>query len=84
MKLSKTLLAGLALLAVAGLALVAQQTTAPGAQLVAAAQKFLGGLSDDQRAQATFAFDDKERTNWNFIPLQDNTTGKACRRAVRP
>ena len=34
MKLSKTLLAGLALLAVAGLALVAQQTTAPGAQLV--------------------------------------------------
>ncbi|MBV9125170.1 MAG: DUF3500 domain-containing protein, partial [Planctomycetes bacterium] len=25
----------------------------------------------EQRARATFAFDDKERTNWHFVPLQD-------------
>ena len=71
MKLIKTLFAVLALASVAGLALVAQQSAAPGATMLAAAQKFLGSLSDDQKVQTTFAFDDQERTNWNFIPLQD-------------
>lgn len=71
MKLTKTIFAGAVLASVAGLALVAQQTAAPGGQMVAAAQKLLGGLSEEQKTQATFAFDDKERTNWNFVPLQD-------------
>ena len=69
-----------ALVLVAGLALVAQQASAPGATMVAAAQKFLGSLSGEQKAQTTFAFDDAERTNWNFIPLQDNTTRKSTRK----
>lgn len=71
MRLTKTIFAGMVLASVAGLALVAQQTAAPGGQMVAAAQSFLGGLSEEQKTQATFAFDDKERTNWNFVPLQD-------------
>jgi hypothetical protein len=71
MKLLRILLGGLALASVAGLALVAQQNETPGLHMVAAAQKFLGSLSDDQKTQATFAFDDKERFNWNFVPLQD-------------
>ena len=38
-----------------------------------AAEKFLESLNEDAKKKATFAFDDKERTNWNFIPLQDKT-----------
>ena len=71
MKLLKTLLAGLAVASLAGLALVAQQTETAGVQMVAAAEKFLGSLSGDEKAQATFDFGDKERFNWNFVPLQD-------------
>lgn len=82
MKLMKTMFAVVALVAVAGLAIVAQQLAAPGASMLAAAQKFLGSLSDEQKTQATFAFDDKERTNWNFIPLQDNKTKKATRKGL--
>lgn len=82
MKLTRMLGGVVALASVAGLALVAQQTAAPGVTMVAAAQKFLGSLSDEQKTQATFAFDDKERTNWNFIPLQDNTTRKSTRKGL--
>ncbi len=82
MKLTKTLFAVVVLASVAGVALVAQQLAAPGAGMLAAAQKFVGGLSDDQKAQTTFAFDDKERTNWNFVPLQDNKTRKSTRKGL--
>jgi Protein of unknown function (DUF3500) len=33
-----------------------------------AANAFLGSLDDAQRAKATFAFDNAERTNWIFVP----------------
>lgn len=36
-----------------------------------AAADFLGSLDETQRKQATFAFDDKERFNWHFIPKDD-------------
>src|SRR5439155_3937192 len=36
-----------------------------------AAGKFLGGLTAEQKAKATFAFDDEERTKWIFVPVQD-------------
>jgi len=52
-----------------------------GERMADAAQKFLGLLSDDQKAKAAFAFDDKERTNWNFVPLQDNK--KPLRKGLR-
>jgi hypothetical protein len=34
----------------------------------AAADAFLNSLSSDQRARATFAFDDEQRLDWHFIP----------------
>ncbi|MBI4585667.1 MAG: DUF3500 domain-containing protein [Planctomycetes bacterium] len=39
-----------------------------GAKIVQAAQGFLAGLDEKQKAKASFAFDDKERFNWHFIP----------------
>ncbi|MCI0683361.1 MAG: DUF3500 domain-containing protein [Gemmataceae bacterium] len=82
MKLTKMMVAGMVLASVAGLALVAQQTAAPGGQMVTAAQKLLGALTEDQRKQATFAYDDKERTTWYFTPRQNNNTRKATRNGL--
>ncbi|MCS7045225.1 MAG: DUF3500 domain-containing protein, partial [Gemmataceae bacterium] len=82
MRLARLVLAGIVVAVFAGLAYVAQQTRVPGAAMVAAAQNFLNTLSAEQKAQATFAFDDKERTNWNFVPLQDNATKKATRKGL--
>src|SRR3954471_507200 len=44
---------------------------ATGAKMADAAQKFVETLTADQKAKAVFEFDSKERTNWNFVPLQD-------------
>ncbi len=71
MKLFRFALALAVFSAVASLAYVAQQIESPGVSQVAAAQDFLASLNADQKKQATFAYDDKERFNWNFIPLQD-------------
>jgi hypothetical protein len=52
-------------------ALVAAKTSdqrASGLQMGEAARTFLKSLTDDQRAQATFAYDDAERLNWHYIP----------------
>ena len=35
-----------------------------------AANRFLASLTPEQRAQATFQFDDAERVNWHFIPKE--------------
>lgn len=37
-------------------------------EMLDATDNFLGSLSADQRAQATFEFGDEERLNWHFIP----------------
>jgi hypothetical protein len=71
----KLLRLGLALMLVAGLAgvaYVAQENESCADKMTGAAEKFLAGLSAEQREKATYAFDDKERVNWHFIPLQDN------------
>src|SRR5690606_7954847 len=47
-----------------------------------AAQKFLNSLTPKQKQQTVFPFDSKERTNWNFVPMQDkqrNPTRKGLR-----
>jgi hypothetical protein len=82
MKLLRLTCAALVLASLAGLAILAQQAQTSGAAMVSAARDLLGVLSDQQRQQATFPFDDKERTNWNFIPLQDNTTRQSTRKGV--
>jgi hypothetical protein len=63
---------GLTLVAVlAGVAYVGQATESPGLKMTDAGEKFLDSLTPAQKAKATYAFDDKERTNWHFVPLQD-------------
>ena len=47
-------------------ALVASQRSA--ATMADAANRFLAGLSAEQRQQASFPYDSDERTRWNFIP----------------
>jgi len=70
MKLVRMALALSALLAVAGLAYVGQQSESSGGEMVAAATTFVGGLDAGQKEKAVYAFDSKERTNWNFVPLE--------------
>ncbi len=38
--------------------------------VVAAAQVFLEGLSEEQRAEAMYAFDDPKRSNWSNLPAE--------------
>ena len=70
MKLSRLLLSVVLVGLLAGVAYVAQQTESSGSRMVGAAEKFVGSLTPEQKAKATFAFDDKERLNWHFVPLQ--------------
>jgi hypothetical protein len=47
-----------------------------------AVEEFSASLSADQKKKALFTFEDTERTNWNFVPLQDkakNPTRKGLR-----
>src|ERR1700739_3582597 len=65
-----------------GAACLSKEGEAPGVQMSDAAAKLVNSLNDDQKSKALFAFDAKERTNWNFVPLQDkqkNPTRKGLR-----
>jgi hypothetical protein len=50
--------------------------------MIAAAGRLTDSLSDQQREKAVFDFDDKERTNWNFVPLQTKDK-KPSRKGLR-
>lgn len=58
-----------AILTVAALGLGVSAGSSP-ASMASAATKFLESLTPEQRQQATFAFEDTERTHWNFIPTE--------------
>jgi len=58
----------LATLCLLALALPSALAHTAGEELASSAQAFLGSLSAEQKAQATFKFDDAERTNWIFVP----------------
>ncbi len=61
----------LAAVAVIGLALWANaKVERAGSRMASAAERWLDSLDDDQRGQATFAFDSSERLNWHFIPRE--------------
>ncbi|MCH7988885.1 MAG: DUF3500 domain-containing protein, partial [Planctomycetes bacterium] len=55
-----------------GTLLIANAVKEPpsGAAMANAANAFLKTLTDSQREQATFAFNDAERLNWHFIPRE--------------
>lgn len=63
---------GVVALSAMGAMLVANQTQEQpsGLGMAKAAQGFLKQLNEAQRAKATFAYDDKERINWHFIPRE--------------
>ena len=44
----------------------------PAAEMAAAAVALRASLTPEQEKRMTFAFDDKERLNWHFIPRQRN------------
>ena len=57
-------------------------TQPTGPKMTAAASKFLATLSGESKARAVFAFDDPERLNWHYIPLEDKKTGKSTRKGL--
>lgn len=71
MKLLRMLLALMAIAVLTGVAYVNQATETAGTKMATAAEKFLGALNADQKKIAAFDYDNKERFNWHFIPLQD-------------
>ena len=71
MRLKAVVFVPLAAAGLIGLAVIGEQKEPAGMQMTGAAEKFVGMLNDEQKAKAQFGFDDKERTNWNFVPLQD-------------
>ncbi len=44
--------------------------TSSSSVMVKAANAFLATLTPEQKAKATFAFDDAERMNWFFVPIE--------------
>ncbi len=79
MKLVRLGLALAVLVSVTGLAYVAQQVNIAGPTIVKSATNFVSTLTAEQKAIAVMPFESKERTNWNFVPLQDkerNSTRK--------
>lgn len=71
MHLKKMSLACLVVLAMGALlAAKLQQPTDSGLAMATAAEGFLATLSDAQKEQATFGYDDAERLNWHFIPRE--------------
>jgi hypothetical protein len=65
-----------------GAAYVSQEPDTSGNRMVVAAEKFIGTLTAEQKDKAAIAFDDKERTKWHFVPLQDKDK-KPTRKGLR-
>jgi hypothetical protein len=82
MKLHRLLLGLLAVAGLLGIAYLGHSAETPGVKMTNAAGKFLDSLKADQRSQAVFNFDDKERTHWFFTPQQDKEK-KATRKGLR-
>src|SRR5260370_16015595 len=70
MKMAGVLLATALLGLLGGMARVAQENEPAGAKMVRAAETLVSSLTAEQQAKALFEFDDKERFNWHFVPLE--------------
>ena len=62
------------LLALCGISLLATPSFAyemkTSETMAETARRFLASLNEDQKKQATFAFENEERVNWHFIPRE--------------
>jgi hypothetical protein len=81
MKRKQLLLVGIVTAGLVGAVCLSKESESAGTQMTDAAAKFVNSLNDDQKSKALFAFDDKERTNWWFVPLQKNK--KPLRKGLR-
>jgi hypothetical protein len=81
MKSGRLMIAPVLVALLAGVAYMAQQTEPSGARMARAAEKLLDSLTAEQRARTAFAFQDAERLNWHFVPLQDRA-GKPTRKGL--
>jgi len=54
----------------AAMAVRLRDTSKSGAAMISAANEFLGTLTQAQKEQASFGYDDEERLNWHFIPRE--------------
>ncbi|HEY4312115.1 MAG TPA: DUF3500 domain-containing protein [Pirellulales bacterium] len=87
MRTKYSILAGVAILAIAG-GWLKLRPAGPGPDMVTAAQGFLSTLPADQRTTATIPFDDPARLDWHFIPkpqrkgLQIKQMDESARRAA--
>ncbi len=77
----RMLLAGALLAGLVALGAVSKEGEGSGERMASAAEKLLESLRPDQKDRALFAFDDKERWNWYFVPLQENK--KPLRKGLR-
>jgi hypothetical protein len=81
MTLKRLLVSAMLLAALAEAAVLSKEGQPCGERMAAVAQDLVRTLSADQKASALFAFEDRERTNWYFVPLQDK--GKPLRKGLR-
>lgn len=82
MKLKQLLWVGIVAAGLVGAACLSKEGESAGVQMSDAADKLVNSLTAEQKSAALFAFDDKERTNWNFVPLQDKDK-KPTRKGLR-
>jgi len=71
MRLHRVIAGVVVVMGLGGVAYFADEQAPLGARMADAADAFLGSLSAEQRAKCSYDFDDKERTNWIFVPVQD-------------
>ena len=74
-------LALLTILSASGWTFLKQLSSGEGVR--AAAEKYLETLSEDQRAQSSMAYDDKQRVDWHFIP-KDHRKGLQIKEMKKP
>lgn len=65
----------------AAVAVLGKDIEPAAARMTAAADKLLASLDATQRTKVSFDFDDRERTNWHFVPHQANK--KPLRKGLR-
>ncbi|MHB1425779.1 MAG: DUF3500 domain-containing protein [Gemmataceae bacterium] len=81
MKRKQFLLVGILAAGLVGAACLSREEPSVGVSMCDAAAKLVNSFNDEQKSKALFDFDSKERTNWWFVPLQEDK--KPLRKGLR-